>query len=154
MYSLDQIKQLIEILEASQLAVMELTDEKGGSIHLEKPAAAPVNTFAVNTGNAPVAPMAAPQPLQDAYAPQIASEQTAANTIKAPMVGVFYAAASPESSPFVTVGQKVNKGDVVCIIEAMKLMNEITADQSGTISEICVNNGDIVEYGQPLFKIS
>ncbi|MDD5796308.1 MAG: acetyl-CoA carboxylase biotin carboxyl carrier protein [Oscillospiraceae bacterium] len=157
MYSLDQIKQLIEILEDSQLAVMELTDEKGGSIRLEKPAAAPVNTFAVNTGNAPAAPAAVPQPLQEASAPQIASEQpeqTAANTIKAPMVGVFYAAASPESSPFVTVGQKVNKGDVVCIIEAMKLMNEITADQSGTIAEIYVNNGDIVEYGQPLFKIS
>ena len=61
---------------------------------------------------------------------------------------------SPDSEPFVTVGKKVNKGDVVCIVEAMKLMNEITAEQSGTISEICVNNGDIVEYGQTLFKIS
>lgn len=152
MYSIEQIKQLIEILEDSKLSVMELTDE-GGSIRLEKPAPAPVNTFAVNTGNAsaPVQNSDAPAPVQEA-----ASEASADNsrTISSPMVGVFYAAPSPDSNPFVCVGQKVQKGDVVCIIEAMKLMNEITAEQSGTVSEICVNNGDIVEYGQPLFKIN
>lgn len=157
MYSLDQIKQLIEILENSKLSVMELTDE-GGSIRLEKPAPASVNTFAVNAGNVPVA--AQPETLQPADSSAAVMQTPVDNaadnsrTINAPMVGVFYAAASPESSPYVTVGQKVNKGDVVCIIEAMKLMNEITAEQSGTITEVCVNNGDIVEYGQALFKIS
>lgn len=156
MYSVDQIKQLIEILENSNLAVMEITDENNGSIRLEKPQAAPVNAFAVNAGSVPVMPtateaVAQPAPVAQAVAP--ATQDTGAS-IKSPMVGVFYAAPSPDSEPFVTVGKKVNKGDVVCIVEAMKLMNEITAEQSGTISEICVNNGDIVEYGQTLFKIS
>lgn len=156
MYSVDQIKQLIEILENSNLAVMEITDENNGSIRLEKPQAAPVNAFALNTGSVPVMPtateaVAQPAPVAQAVAP--ATQDTGAS-IKSPMVGVFYAAPSPDSDPFVTVGKKVNKGDVVCIVEAMKLMNEITAEQSGTISEICVNNGDIVEYGQTLFKIS
>lgn len=156
MYSVDQIKQLIEILENSNLAVMEITDENNGSIRLEKPQAAPVNTFALNAGSVPVMPtateaVAQPAPVAQAVAP--ATQDTGAS-IKSPMVGVFYAAPSPDSEPFVTVGKKVNKGDVVCIVEAMKLMNEITAEQSGTISEICVNNGDIVEYGQTLFKIS
>ena len=156
MYSVDQIKQLIEILENSNLAVMEITDENNGSIRLEKPQAAPVNTFALNTGSVPVMPtateaVAQPAPVAQAVAP--ATQDTGAS-IKSPMVGVFYAAPSPDSEPFVTVGKKVNKGDVVCIVEAMKFMNEITAEQSGTISEICVNNGDIVEYGQTLFKIS
>lgn len=156
MYSVDQIKQLIEILENSNLAVMEITDENNGSIRLEKPQAAPVNAFALNTGSVPVMPtateaVAQPAPVAQAVAP--ATQDTGAS-IKSPMVGVFYAAPSPDSEPFVTVGKKVNKGDVVCIVEAMKLMNEITAEQSGTISEICVNNGDIVEYGQTLFKIS
>lgn len=73
--------------------------------------------------------------------------------IKSPMVGMFYAAASPDAKPFVEVGSKVKKGDVVCIIEAMKLMNEITADFDGEIVDICVQNGDVVEYGQPLFKL-
>ena len=156
MYSVDQIKQLIEILENSNLAVMEITDENNGSIRLEKPQAAPVNAFALNTGSVPVMPtateaVAQPAPVAQAVAP--ATQDTGAS-IKSPMVGVFYAAPSPDSEPFVTVGKKVNKGDVVCIVEAMKLMNEITAEQSGTISKICVNNGDIVEYGQTLFKIS
>ena len=70
------------------------------------------------------------------------------------MVGVFYAAPSPEKPAYVSVGDKVSKGDIVCIIEAMKIMNEITAEESGTVSEILVNNGDVVEFDQPLFRIS
>ena len=73
--------------------------------------------------------------------------------ITSPMVGVFYAAPSPDDDPYVTVGSKVKKGDVLCIIEAMKLMNEITAEQDGEITEVCVANEQVVEYGQPLFKI-
>lgn len=73
--------------------------------------------------------------------------------VTAPMVGVFYAAPSPEASPYVSVGSKVKKGDILCIIEAMKLMNEITSEQDGTITQICIKNGDIVEFGQTLFYI-
>ena len=76
-----------------------------------------------------------------------------AREIKSPMVGVFYADSAPEASPFVEIGSRVKKGDVVCIIEAMKLMNEITAEFDGEVVDICVRNGDVVEYGQPLFKL-
>ena len=73
--------------------------------------------------------------------------------IKSPMVGVFYEAAAPDSTPFVEIGSKVKKGDVLCIIEAMKLMNEITAKRDGEIVDICVQNGEVVEFGQTIFKI-
>lgn len=73
--------------------------------------------------------------------------------ITSPMVGVFYAAPSPEAAAYVTLGSKVKKGDVLCIIEAMKLMNEITSEQDGTITQICIKNGDVVEFGQTLFYI-
>ena len=73
--------------------------------------------------------------------------------VLSPTVGVFYAAASPDSKPFVEVGDQVKKGDTLCIIEAMKLMNEIPAEVDGTVAEICVGNGQVVEYNQPLFRI-
>jgi len=73
--------------------------------------------------------------------------------VKSPMVGVFYSSPSPDAEMFVSIGSKIKKGDVLCIIEAMKLMNEITAEQDGEVVDICVNNGDIVEFGQVLFKI-
>ena len=73
--------------------------------------------------------------------------------VKSPMVGTFYASSSPDKEPFVKVGDKVKKGQVLCIVEAMKLMNEIESEYDGEIAEICVNNEDIVEYGKPLFKI-
>lgn len=73
--------------------------------------------------------------------------------VASPMVGVFYAAPSPEAAAYVSLGSKVKKGDVLCIIEAMKLMNEITSEQDGTITQICIKNGDIVEFGQTLFYI-
>jgi len=73
--------------------------------------------------------------------------------VTSPMVGVFYAAPAPDQEPYVTVGARVNKGDVLCLIEAMKLMNEVTAEKSGEIVEVCVENGQVVEYGQTLFMI-
>lgn len=76
------------------------------------------------------------------------------NDIKAPLVGVFYASPSPDEDAYVKVGDKVNKGDVLCVIEAMKMFNEIKAETSGSIAEICVDNGNVVEYGQTLFKIT
>lgn len=86
-------------------------------------------------------------------APEPAPAEKAGTVVSSPTVGVFYAAASPESKPFVAVGDHVEKGDTLCIIEAMKLMNEIPAEVSGKIAEICVGNGQVVEYGQPLFRI-
>ena len=153
MYTIEQIKQLIAILEDSELAVMEVSDGKGGNIRLEKPQSPTVNNYSVagaQFSSDVKSPESAGVPPLTAGGKSPASDD---KVIKAPMVGVFYAASSPESAPYVSVGQKVRKGDVLCIIEAMKLMNEITAEQSGTITEICVNNGDIVEFDLPLFKI-
>lgn len=86
-------------------------------------------------------------------APEQAVEEEAGTLVVSPTVGVFYAAPSPESRPFVAVGDRVEKGDTLCIIEAMKLMNEIPAEVAGKVAEICVGNGQVVEYGQPLFRI-
>ncbi len=87
-------------------------------------------------------------PIEPEPAPQKGS------LVLSPTVGVFYAAASPESSPYVEVGSQVKKGDTLCIIEAMKLMNEIPSEVDGTVVEVCVGNGQVVEYNQPLFRIA
>ena len=94
--------------------------------------------------------MPAPAPAAPAAPAAAAQEGT---LVLSPTVGVFYAAASPDSKPFVEVGDQVKKGDTLCIIEAMKLMNEIPAEVDGTVAEICVGNGQVVEYNQPLFRI-
>jgi acetyl-CoA carboxylase biotin carboxyl carrier protein len=143
MFNIDEIKELIALLESSSLAVLEVK-EGDSKVHLEKPGNITVN----NTGVAPVAaPAAAPA------APAAAPAAETGKTINAPIVGVFYAAPSPDAEPYVSVGKRVKKGDVVCIIEAMKCMNEIQAEEDGEITAVLANNGELVEYGQPLFTI-
>ena len=143
MFNIDEIKELIALLESSSLAVLEVK-EGDSKVHLEKPGNITVN----NTGVAPVvAPAAAP------VAPAAAPAAETGKTINAPIVGVFYAAPSPDAEPYVSVGKRVKKGDVVCIIEAMKCMNEIQAEEDGEITAVLANNGELVEYGQPLFSI-
>lgn len=143
MIDIETLKEYIKVLEDCSLAEIEISDEED-SIRLAKPCAdSPVVALSANG-----APAAAAQP-----APAPAQNSAGANSIKSPMVGVFYSAPAPDRPPFVNVGDTVNKGDVICIIEAMKIMNEITADKSGTITEILVENGDVVEFDQPLFKI-
>lgn len=143
MFNIDEIKELIALLESSSLAVLEVK-EGDSKVHLEKPGNITVN----NTGVAPVAaPAAVPA------APAAAPAAETGKTINAPIVGVFYAAPSPDAEPYVSVGKRVKKGDVVCIIEAMKCMNEIQAEEDGEITAVLANNGELVEYGQPLFSI-
>lgn len=157
-YDLDDVKRLIELANKNDLSVLEIETKKGRRIRIEKnklvaPAVA-FNATAPTPAVAP-APVVETAPVQQsapAPAPTTAPQPTG-KTIKAPMVGVFYKAASPEAEPYVTVGKTVKKGDTVCIIEAMKLMNEIQAEEDGTIKEILVKDGDIIEYGQPLFVI-
>ena len=100
---------------------------------------------------------AAPLQTDRAAVPEMEPKNETANSnlvdVVSPMVGVFYAAPTENSDPFVKVGDHVNKGDILCIVEAMKLMNEITAEQDGTIAEVCLSNGDVVEYGTVLFRI-
>ncbi len=144
MIDIETLKEYIKVLEDCSLAEIEISDEED-SIRLAKPSAdSPVAVLSAQ-GTAPQTQSSAPA------APT--APAASGNAIKSPMVGVFYAAPAPDRPPFVSVGDTVNKGDVVCIIEAMKIMNEITADKSGTITEILVENGDVVEYDQPLFNI-
>jgi acetyl-CoA carboxylase biotin carboxyl carrier protein len=100
---------------------------------------------------APVA--AAPADGAAAPAPALAVEPESGFVVKSPMVGTFYRSASPGAKPFIEIGQKINEGDPLCIIEAMKILNEIEAEKSGTVTKVLVENGHAVEYGQPLFVI-
>ena len=149
---LEKIEALIHMLEASSLTAIEVQNGMD-RVRLERSAMLPEMPAAPGPG-----PRLLPTPAVPAASavsqdePPVSSKPAAKGTeVKSPMVGVFYSSPSPDSEPYVTVGSRVKKGDVLCIIEAMKLMNEITAETDGEITEICVNNGDIVEYGQPLF---
>lgn len=146
MYNIDEIKEFIAVLEDSSLSVLELQNENGSKIRLEKPQVA---VQAASVVQAAPAPQSAPAQT----APTAAPVTDSGKTINAPIVGVFYAAPSPDAQPYVSVGKQVKKGDTVCIIEAMKCMNEIQAEEDGEIAEILVKDGELVEYGQPLFKI-
>ena len=155
MYNTEQIKELIKVLEESSLSVLEIVEKDGSKIRLEKaqPAQQIVNTIPV--ANGVVAPAPIPTaPVESAPAVTAAPVADSSKTIDAPIVGVFYAASAPGKAPYVSVGKKVKKGDVVCIIEAMKCMNEIQAEEDGEIVEVLVKDGELVEYGQPLFKIN
>ena len=148
MYNLEEIKNLISMLEDSSLSVLEV-QSGDNKVRLEKASqGASVVSFANNN---PV--VAAPEAAADAEAAAAPAAADTGKAIKAPIVGVFYVAPSPDADPYVSVGKRVKKGDVVCIIEAMKCMNEIQAEEDGEIVAVLANNGDLVEYDQPLFSI-
>ncbi|NOZ37469.1 MAG: acetyl-CoA carboxylase biotin carboxyl carrier protein [Gammaproteobacteria bacterium] len=145
-----KVKKLIELLEESGIAEIEI-QEGEESVRISRysqhaPVAAPQPLAAV----APPAPIAAPEP---APATETESDAIQGHVVKSPMVGAFYRAPSPGTSAFVEVGQSVKVGDTLCIIEAMKLLNQIEADKAGVIKAILVENGQPVEYDQPLFVI-
>lgn len=146
-----KVKKLIELLDESGIAEIEITEgEESVRISRHSP----------NAPAAPVAIAAAPAPIAVAAAPiAVAAPAPAAEpeeegyAVTAPMVGTYYSSPSPGSPQFVQVGDRVNEGDTLCIVEAMKMMNQIEAEVSGTIKSIRVQNGDPVEYGQILFVI-
>jgi len=146
---LRKLKTLIELVEGSGIAELEISEgEERVRITRTVAAAQQIYAAAPQPAAAPVAPppaAVAAEPAKPA-APE-------GHVVKSPMVGTFYRSASPGSKPFVDVGQNVNSGDTLCIIEAMKLLNEIDADQTGVIKAILVENGQPVEFGQPLFVI-
>ncbi len=139
---LRKLKTLIDLVSDSGIAELEVT-EGDGKVKIVK--------FSQNTQ--PVAYMPEPAIAPVAAAAPAAPAAPTGHVVKAPMVGTFYLAPNPGASPFVEVGQAVKEGDPLCIIEAMKLLNEIEADKSGVIQEVLVENGEAVEYGQPLFVI-
>jgi acetyl-CoA carboxylase biotin carboxyl carrier protein len=150
---LRKLKTLIDLVAESGIAEIEVTEgeDKVRIVkHANAPAPAPVMAYAP----APLAgaPLAAPPAAAPAAAPA-AIEPPAGTIVKSPMVGTFYRSPGPDAKAFVEVGQAVKQGDTLCIIEAMKLLNEIEAEVTGTIREILVENGQPVEYGQPLFLV-
>jgi len=149
---LRKLKKLIDLVQESGISELEITEGeekvkivKGGGVTLS---AAQVP---------PPPPPAAPMPSTSAAAAPVAAAEPAAgqegHVVKAPMVGTFYRSPSPDAKVYVEVGQAIKEGETICIIEAMKLMNEIESDASGVVKAILVENGQPVEYGQPLFII-
>ena len=147
-----KIKKLIELVEESGIAELEITEGEEsvrihrGSSNAGAVPAAPVH-YAAPAPAAPVAPAAAPA------AEPAAAEVISGHTVKSPMVGTFYRAPAPGESPFVEVGTRINVGQTICILEAMKLMNELEAEVSGEVVEILVDNGTPVEFGQVLMRV-
>jgi acetyl-CoA carboxylase biotin carboxyl carrier protein len=140
-----KIKKLIEIIEESDIAELEIKEGEE-CIRISRYSAAP----------APVAYAPAPTsavPITTAVTAAPAEEKITGHVVKSPMVGTFYRSASPGTKVFVEIGQAVMAGDTLCIIEAMKILNQIEADKSGVITQILVDNAEPVEYGQPLFII-
>jgi acetyl-CoA carboxylase biotin carboxyl carrier protein len=152
---LRKLKTLIDLVAESGIAEIEVTEGEDKVRIVKHPAPGATATVASMPAPAvmlaPPALAAAPAPAPAAAAP--AAEEPKGNVVKSPMVGTFYRSASPGAKPFVEVGQPVKPGDTLCIIEAMKLLNEIEAEVAGTIKEVLVENGAAVEYGQPLFVI-
>ncbi len=151
---LRKLKTLIDLVSESNVSELEITEAEGKVRIVKGGGAAPV------VMQAPVVvPAAAPQavaaaaPVAAAPAPAPAAAEPSGHAVTSPMVGTFYRAASPGAKAFVEVGSQVRAGDTICIIEAMKILNEIEADQSGTVMQILCENGQAVEYGQPLLII-
>lgn len=148
---LRKLKKLIDLVEESGIAEIEVTEGEE-KVRITRATAAPAPVYAapapVQVAAAPAAAAATPAPAAAAPAARDLS-----NAQKSPMVGTFYRAPGPNAAPFVEVGQTVKAGDTLCIIEAMKLMNEIEAEKSGVIKEILVENATPVEFGEPLFII-
>ena len=149
-----KISQIADIMRDHGLSRVRVEEPDGSAVELECGGVAPAPVAPATPAPsapapaAPAAPAPAPAPADDA--PMDMSHATA---VRAPMVGVFYAAPSPGAEPFVHVGSKVKKGETLCVIEAMKVMNEVTAEADGEIVDICVKDGDLVEYGCCLMKI-
>lgn len=151
---LRKLKTLIDLVSESNVSELEITEaegkvrivKSGGGVvqqYVPAPVQAPAGAPAATAATAPVAELPAPA----------AAAAPTGHVVKSPMVGTFYRSSSPGAKPFVEVGSQVKEGETVCIIEAMKILNEIEADKSGTVTRILGENGQAVEYGQPLFII-
>lgn len=146
---LRKLKKLIDLVQESGISELEVTEGEEKVRIAKHSAAAPAAYYA----QIPAAAPAAAAPAAATPAAESGNALPEGHVVKSPMVGTFYRASAPGAKPLVEVGQSVNEGDRLCIIEAMKLMNEIEADASGVIKAILVENGEPVEYGQPLFVI-
>ena len=161
MIDLRYVKKLIEMLDGSTVDSIEISSDKGMKLRISK---SPQQRAAMTVAAAPVAmPVAAPvlpsvasaRPSEEGgtTAPKAEAPKAALLEIKSPMVGTFYSAPEPGAKPYVAVGDRISKGQVVCIIEAMKIMNELESEFDGVVREVGVTDGHPVEYGQALFRL-
>ena len=154
MYSVDEIKELLKAFDDSKATKLEIINEKGEALTIAQkeknktefiPTEIPVVTEQVAA--------ASEKQISSPFIHEEEKTDEEGSPVTSPMVGVFYSAPAPDKDPYVSVGTQVQKGDVLCLIEAMKLMNEVAAEKSGEICAVCAENGQVVEYGQPLFMI-
>jgi len=155
---LRKLKTLIDLVSESNVSELEITEAEGKVRIVKSPPVAPqpLPAPAALAALGPIIPLAPAAPSSAAETPAPAQPAAAAPKgvlLKSPMVGTFYRAASPGAKPFVEIGQAVKVGEAVCIVEAMKILNEIEAEHAGTVTQILAENGQAVEYGQPLFVL-
>jgi acetyl-CoA carboxylase biotin carboxyl carrier protein len=151
---LRKLKTLIDLVSDSNVSELEITEAEG-KVRIVKGGGAMLHTYAqpLYQQMQPAQPQAAHVATPPVAAAAVAEEVPSGHTVKSPMVGTFYRSASPGAKAFVEIGSVVKEGETICIIEAMKILNEIEADKAGTIAKILCENGQAVEYGQPLFII-
>jgi acetyl-CoA carboxylase biotin carboxyl carrier protein len=153
-----KVKKLIELVEQSDIAEIEIREGEE-SVRISRASAVnapfylPGATLPPAMAAAPAAPMAAPSTESDKADPGAPSDTPEANLLRSPMVGTFYSSPSPGSRPFIEEGDSVKVGETLCIIEAMKILNQIECEKAGTVRRVLVENGQPVEYNQPLFVI-
>ena len=148
---LRKLKTLIDLVSESNVSELEITEAEG-KVRIVKSMGGVVQQFVPAPVQAPAAAAPAAAPVAELPAPAAAAVP-AGHVVKSPMVGTFYRSSSPGAKPFVEVGSQVKEGETICIIEAMKILNEIKADKTGTVTRILGENGQAVEYGQPLLVI-
>ena len=144
----EEIKRLIDDMGDSKIDELSIEFPDGVKISMKKDKAPVVGGVQYIT-----VPEKAPVKTEATEKEENSKEVEECKAVKSPMVGTFYSKSSPEAKPYVTVGSKVKKGDILCIVEAMKLMNEIESEFDGEVVEVCVEDGEMVDYGKPLFKI-
>jgi acetyl-CoA carboxylase biotin carboxyl carrier protein len=149
---LRKLKTLIDLVSESNVSELEITEAEGKVRIVKSVPTAPAG-YGVAAASAPVTAAAPPVVEAAPVAAVPAAVEPSGHVVKSPMVGTFYRASSPGAKPFVEVGDSIKEGETICIVEAMKILNEIETDKSGTVKQILVENGQAVEYGQPLYII-
>ncbi|HID36323.1 MAG TPA: acetyl-CoA carboxylase biotin carboxyl carrier protein [Ghiorsea sp.] len=149
---ISEIRKLIRLIQQSDVTEIEVTEGES-TVRISRQGAAVAPTMVAAAQPMMAAPVAADAPATPSLV-KAAPEECTEHVVKSPMVGTFYASSSPDDDPFVSSGTTVKKGDVLCIVEAMKLMNEIEAEYDGVVEKVLVKNAEPLEYGQPLFVIT
>jgi len=150
---ISEIRKLIKLIQSTDVTEIEVCEGEQ-TVRISRQSSQPIYQAAPAMAPAAMAATPVVPAAEAAPAAAAAPAQDDANTVKSPMVGTYYAAPSPDADNFISEGQKVKKGDTLCIIEAMKMMNEIEADYSGVVESILIDNATAIEYGQPLFVIT